>query len=188
MKKRSVTFLYRAPQPVSGWGCRFDSLTELKFAVSILGEYAFMRSPVSMYFHPTSGELSHFPKRSYRRYTPDFLIRHKETARASLIEIKPRAYEGQPQLDIHELVATTYIRSMKFDWTYKVVYDDQVILSDEQLLAFRDCLRLGDQSSRFQWYEDYHYRVTGLPPRPPSNRELDFLMRGWPVAAQRSFF
>ena len=84
MKTGSIKFTYRTPQPLKGWGCRFDSLTELRFAISVLEDHALIRSPLSLYFHPGSGQLTHFPKFAYRRYTPDFLIRNYETKKATL--------------------------------------------------------------------------------------------------------
>lgn len=143
-----------------------------------------------MYFHPATGQLAYFPKGAFRRYTPDFLIRHRETSRAFLVEIKPRAFEGQPQLDMHQIVANNYIHALKFDWTYKVVYDDQIILTADQLIAFEDCAQQPDNAGRFRWYQDYHRRITGTPllTPHPSNRELDFIMRGWQQPAQQTLF
>lgn len=180
MQTKPFKFSYRKPQPLFGWGCRFDSLTELRFAISVMEEYAFMRSPVSMYFHPATGQLAHFPKGSFRRYTPDFLIRHYETRKATLVEIKPRAFENETSLKMHQLVANNYIRSLKLDWTYQVVYDDQIILTADQQINYQDCLRLASRN-RFKWYEEYYKRITGniLLSTYKTNAELDFLMRGW---------
>lgn len=180
MKTGSIKFSYRTPQPLKGWGCRFDSLTELRFAISVLEDHALMRSPISLYFHPGSGQLAHFPKSAYRRYTPDFLIRNYETKKASLVEIKPRAFEEQSSLALHQLVANNYIRTLKLDWQYKVIFDDQIILSAEQLTQYNDCLQL-EVKDRFKWYEEYYKRITGNPhlTAHKSNAEMEFLMRGW---------
>lgn len=180
MKTRPAKFSYRKPQPIHGWGCRFDSLTELRFTISVMEDHAIMRSPVSMYFHPGTGQLAHFPKGCFLRYTPDFLIRNYETKKATLVEIKPRAFEGQASLDLHQLVANNYIRSLKLDWTYQVVYDDQIILTEEQLCHYRDCLRFAVKD-RFKWYEEYYKRITGSLSLTAykSNAEIEFLMRGW---------
>lgn len=180
MKTIPIKFSYQKPQPLFGWGCRFDSLTELRFAISVMEDQAIMRSPVSMYFHPASGQLSHFPKGAYLRYTPDFLIRNYETRKATLVEIKPRAFEQEASLVMHHLVANNYIRALKLDWKYKVIFDDEIILSAEQLIHYHDCLRLAPKD-RFKWYEEYYKRITGKAQLTAhkSNAEMDFLMRGW---------
>ena len=180
MKHQSIKFFYRKPQPVYGWNCRFDSLTELRFAISVMEDHAIMRSPISVYFHPSTGQLAHFPKWSFLRYTPDFLIRNYETKKATLVEIKPRSFEHQSSLALHHLVANNYIRSLKLDWTYKVIFDDQIILSEEQLNQYRDCLRLS-LKDRFRWYEEYYKRITGNQSLTAykSRKEMEFLMYGW---------
>ena len=96
-------------------------------------EYYFLRSPVAIYYHPgTKITLDHL-RRCHLRYTPDFLIRHKETFEATLIEIKPRAFEDHPQLFLRKAVAENYILRKNLDWKFKVVFDDQIILTEDQI-------------------------------------------------------
>jgi len=174
-------FAYTQSSKLTGWRHHFDSLTEVKFVISIMEEYAYLRSPVSMYFHPGTHHLTHFPRLFHRRYTPDFLIRHLQTHEAFLVEIKPRAFEGHPKLSEHELIANNYIRSMKFDWTYKVVFDDEIILTADQLSEFEDCLRIRDEAGRLDWFEHYVKKMSALPAHlmVGSNAHIDFIMRGW---------
>lgn len=182
-------FRYRPAKQLAGWGYRFDSVTEVKFAISVMEEYAFMRSPVSIYFHPGSGALSPHPRIYHRRYTPDFLIRHLETKLAYLIEIKPRAYEGNPELEMHEKIASSYIQTLKFDWVYKVVFDDQIMLGEEQLKDFEQFLRIKDDAIRFEWFTHYIRKMTVLPGHFPdkSKAHIDFIMRGWTSAEPNLF-
>ncbi|MES2328572.1 MAG: hypothetical protein V4539_03150 [Bacteroidota bacterium] len=185
MKNR---FQYNKAQPLAGWGYRFDSMTEVKFAISVMEEFAFIRSPVSMYFHPGSFQLTAHPRLFHRRYTPDFLIRHLRTKMAFLVEIKPRAFERNTELDQHRQVATNYIRALKFDWIYKVVYDDEIILNEQQLHDFEECLSLKPEF-RYAWFDKYLKRMSSLPPRlmDRSNAHIDFIMRGWESAAPNLF-
>lgn len=81
-------FEYIPSRKIGGWGCQFDSLTEFKFAISIMDEYEFLRSRVSIYYDPKTKMSSDYIRECYSRYTPDFLIRHKETLEATLVEIK----------------------------------------------------------------------------------------------------
>ena len=181
MNAKNNKFKYSNAVKTSGWGIHFDSLTEVKFALSILEDHAFLRSPVSMYFHPGTFNLVCFPRLCHRRYTPDFLIRNIETGQATLIEIKPRAFEGQAQLDHHEIIATNYIRSMKFDWSYKVVFDDQIILTETQLKYFDEFLSINSSSGRIAWFQEYARRISTYVSVPFDNQNArtDFVMRGW---------
>jgi len=180
MYTKASKFIYRKPSPIKGWGCHFDSLTELRFAISIMEGHAFMRSPVSMYFHPSTGQLAHFPRGCFLRYTPDFLIRNYETKQATLVEIKPRAFEQESSLEMHQHIANNYIRTLKFDWQFKIIFDDQIILTEEQLHQYNDCLKHSTKD-RLRLYEEYYKRITGAKTMSAykTNAELDFLMRGW---------
>lgn len=180
MHTKATQFAYRKPTPVKGWGCHFDSLTELRFAISIMEDHAFLRSPVSMYFHPVTGQLAHFPRGCFLRYTPDFLIRNYETKQATLVEIKPRSFEQESSLEMHQHIANHYIRTLKFDWQYKIIFDDEILLTEQQLQQYQDCLKLPTQQ-RCQWFEEYYQRITGATTWSAckTNTELDFLMRGW---------
>ena len=155
MPRKRNAFPYRTSKKVSGWGCQFDSLTELKYAISIMEEYHFLRSPVAIYYHPgTKITLDHL-RRCHLRYTPDFLIRHKETFEATLIEIKPRAYENHPQLSLRKAVAENYIERKNLDWKFKVVFDDQIVLTEEQSKAFTEFTSLSTGKAMSLWYGAY---------------------------------
>lgn len=127
-------------------------------------EYHFLRSPVAIYYHPgTKITLDHL-RRCHLRYTPDFLIRHKETFEATLIEIKPRAFENHPQLFLRKAVAENYIQRKNLDWKFKVVFDDQIILSEEQLGDFSECTSLSSGKAMAAWYAAYSRRMNQIYP------------------------
>lgn len=156
--KRNV-FPYRNARKVSGWGCRFDSLTELKYAVSIMEDYHFLRSPVSIYYHPGTKLTIDHVRRCHLRYTPDFLIRHKQTYEAFLVEIKPRAFEHHPQLDWRKAVAENYIAKKGLDWKFRIVFDDQIILTEDQLESFEACAALTSAAAVTEWFTEYCHRM-----------------------------
>jgi hypothetical protein len=159
MPVKRNAFPYRSAKKVNGWGSQFDSLTELKFAISIMEEYYFLRSPVAIYYHPgTKITLDHL-RRCHLRYTPDFLIRHKETFEATLIEIKPRAFEDHPQLFLRKAVAENYILRKNLDWKFKVVFDDQIILIKDQIEAFTECTSFSTGKAMAAWYSAYSLRM-----------------------------
>ncbi len=50
MKTKITPSAYDQPCRITSWGYAFDSLTELKYAVSIMEEYEFMREPVCLIY------------------------------------------------------------------------------------------------------------------------------------------
>ena len=156
--KRNV-FPYRDSRKVSGWGCQFDSLTELKYVISVMEEYHFLRSPVAIYYHPGTKITLDNIRRCHLRYTPDFLVRHKQTYDAMVIEIKPRAFENHPQLALRKAVAENYITRKNLDWKFKVVFDDEIILTEEQLQSFETCISLPSDKAMCEWFTEYCHRI-----------------------------
>ena len=104
------TFNYSGSHKIIYWAVEFDSLLELKYALSIQGEYEFLRSHIPVYYDPVTKRPTNYIRSNIRRYTPDFLIRHKETKQAFWIEIKPRAFTDHAQLDLRKEVAERYIQ------------------------------------------------------------------------------
>lgn len=175
-------FRYGRSHKIINWGCSFDSLTELRFAVSIMEDYEYLRERISVYYHPGTKQPTDYIRTFHRRYTPDFLIRHKETGQAFWIEIKPRGYENDPHLEVMKEVAENYIRWKKYDWTYKVVFDDEIILTAEQLEAFEDCCKLKSVSAWKLWFEEYNRKFDRSAPSffhgVPRNSSIEFIMFG----------
>lgn len=175
-------FKYGKSHKIISWGCAFDSLTELKFAVSIMEEYQFLRGRVSIYYHPGTRQPTDYIKEYHRRYTPDFLIRHKETGKAYLVEIKPRAFEHEPQLTHRKEVAENYIRWKRYDWEYKIIFGDEIILTSDQLEEFLECCKLKSKSARKLWFEEYNKKFDRSAPilfsNVPTNSSIQFVMFG----------
>lgn len=104
------TFEYKKSVPLIYWGCCFDSLLELKYALSIQSEYEFLRAHIPIYYDPKTKMPTNYIRGNIRRYTPDFLIRHKQTKKAYLIELKPRAFNNHEQLAGRREIAEKYIQ------------------------------------------------------------------------------
>lgn len=183
-------FRYGRSHKIINWGCAFDSLTELKFAISIMEDYEFLRGRLSIYYHPGTKLPTDYIRTCHHRYTPDFLIRHKETREAFLVEIKPRAFEHHPQLTLRKEVAENYIRWKKFDWKYKVVFDDEIILTEEQLEEFEQCCKLKSKSSYKLWFQEYNKKFDRSAPslfkNVLSNARIEFVMFGTVRSLTRS--
>lgn len=182
MKTSSTGFRYTKSYKIIGWGCRFDSLTELKFALSIRDEYVFLRERVIIYYNPGSLQPTDHLGSNYRYYAPDFLIRHKLTGEAFLVEIKPRAFEGEPQLALRKELAERYIRWKEYDWKFKVVFDDEIILSEEQLEDFNECCKLKSKSAYKIWFEQVNRKYDRSSPSlfktTHDSKQIEFAMFG----------
>ena len=177
-----TTFKYTASRRITGWGYCFDSLTELKYAISISDEFEFLRARISIYYHPGTLQPTDYIRDCHRRYTPDFLIRHQQTGEAFLVEIKPRAFQGDPQLSLRKEVAENYIRWKNYDWKFKVVFDDEIILNAEQLDDFEECRKLKSKSSYKTWFEQYHKKLDrsslSFFKKTSDNKKIEFVMLG----------
>jgi TnsA endonuclease-like protein len=155
-----IRFNYIRSIPIADWGCRFDSLLELKYAISIQDDYEFLRSRIPIYYDPKTKRPTDYLRFNTKRYTPDFLIRHRGTNKASLIEIKPRAFENERQLELRREIAEKYIRWKSFDWSFEVVYDDQIRLNTQQ-------------QHLFDTYRQLKSQKPGAGSLPESNINLD---------------
>lgn len=167
---------------VSGWGFNFDSLAELKYALSIMDDYEFIRPAPSIYYDPSTRLPAIHIRKCNRRYTADFLIRHRSTLQAFLVEIKPRAYAGQPKLDIHRQVAENFIRLNHYDWQFRVVFDDQIVLTEEQLQDFENLKLIRTARERTSWLNSYRQNILDSLPinlrQHMTNAKEDFLIYG----------
>ena len=72
MVQHTRSFKYGKSHKIIYWGCAFDSMTELKYAVSIMEDYEFLRARVSIYYHPGTREPTDYVREFHRRYTPIF--------------------------------------------------------------------------------------------------------------------
>lgn len=179
---QSKPFRYAGSHKIIHWGCSFDSLLEVKFALSIQNEYEFLRSRITIYYDRTTRKPINYLRRNYGRYTPDFLIRHKQTKKAYWIEIKPRAYTDREQLELRKEVAENYINSKNYDWEYKVIYDDEIKLSLDLIQQFNECCKLINKSKRKILFQEFNNRFDRSSPSffttVPKNNRVEFVMFG----------
>jgi hypothetical protein len=136
------TFYNKPSLGFNYWGCSFDSLLELKYAISIANDYDFLRAAIHIFFNRKTRQTSDYIREGFRRYVPDFLVRHKITGEAFLVEIKPVGFDDVAELELRKAVAENYIRRKKLDWKYKVVYGNQIILDQNGQRLFDQCLAL----------------------------------------------
>lgn len=164
------------------WGCCFDSLTELKYAISIRDEFEFIRCRIHIYYEQRTLRPTDYLRNGVKHYTPDFLIRNRNSNEAWLVEVKPRAFEHEPQLALRKEVAENYIRWKKYDWKYKVVFDNEIILDEASLGTFEDCCRLKSKTAFKIWFEQEHRRYDRSAPlfftNQLTNKQIAFVMFG----------
>ena len=175
-------FAYRKAHKIANWGCSFDSLTELKYAISVVNECEFLQARVTIHYHPGTKIPTDYIRDCHRHYTPDFLIRNKDTGEAFLVEIKPRAFENDPQLLLRKEVAENYIKWKGYDWKYIVVFDDEIILNAGQLEEYEQCCKLKSKCARKIWLEEFNKRFDRSAPSffstVPTNSDVEFVMFG----------
>lgn len=179
---KSKAFQYRKSCKIVNWGCQFDSLLELKYAISIQDEYEFLRARITIFYHHGTKAPTGYVREGVRRYTPDFLIRHKQTGEAFLVEIKPRAAENEPQLALRREVAGKFIRWKKYDWKFKVVFDDQIVLDEAAWVVFDHCRKLKSKSAFKLWLAEQDRRYNRCAPtyfaKSPRESDIRFVMFG----------
>lgn len=180
--KQAKPFKYRKSCKMIYWGCQFDSLLELKYAISIQDEYEFIRSRLTIYYKHDSNEPTNYIREGVRHYTPDFIIRNKKTSQAYLIEIKPRAAQNEPSLKVRQDVAEKYIRCKKYDWTFKIVYDDEIVLDELGIQLYEECCKLKCKSAFKMFMQDQERKYRGDSSmkfgRPPTEERIRFVFLG----------
>lgn len=175
------TFVYHPSRKVRGWGYSFDSLLELKFALSIKEDYEFLRSQIRIYYDPRTRMSTNYIRESIRRYTPDFLMRHKVTGEAYLVEIKPDGFKEDKQLANRKAVAENYIRYKNYDWKFKMVFGNEIFLDEGRSWEFHDFCKAALASRKGLPLKSLHnyfdYSCTSIF-NVPSNQKLRFVMFG----------
>ncbi len=176
------TFKYKKAIKIIHWGCSFDSLLELRFAISIQSEYKFLRSRISIYYDPTTKRPTNYIRTCTKRYTPDFLIRHNRTGEAIWIEVKPRAFNDAKQMALKKEIAGNYIATKNYDWKFKFIFDDEIMLNQEEQKQFDEISKLRSQSAFKMRLSELNSQFDRSSPllflTPPSSSLIHFVMFG----------
>ena len=156
------SFQYKDAIQIGYRSCKFDSLLELKFVLSIEDNWYFLREHIVIFYEPKTFLPTNYIRETTRKYTPDFLIRNKRNNKAYLIELKPREFRNEMQTKVRKQVAVNYIKSKKADWIYKIVHDDEIVLSrqqQEKLASLRAGINAFNLKCRFD-YLDNKWNIT----------------------------
>jgi len=128
----NTTFKYKKAYRIAYRNCFFDSLLELKFALSIEQDYRYLREPYLIGYDPKTLQVTHHFREETKIYTPDFLIRCKTSNKAYLVEIKPSAFRNGGDAIAYQQIAQNYIQLLHKDFQFKMVYEEDIILSESQ--------------------------------------------------------
>lgn len=117
-----------------------DSLLELKYILMMEETHAWLREGLGIYYnidHLTSGMKSWL-----HVYSPDFLVRDWASGKAELIEIKPEEFDDYESLRQRRKISRHFLNRFGYDWTFKVIYESDIILSQTQWIKYRHVLQM----------------------------------------------
>ncbi len=154
-------------------GYVFDSTIELKYALSIEDTHAWLRNGIEIYYgiNVQPSDI----KTNLHCYRPDFLVRNLSNHQAELIEIKPDGFNIATQQMRSKIVAK-FIERFAYDWTFRIITESEIILSQEQwhhykeILATQDdinhqpCIKLLQNNTTFSDQEYQQFVRTGFLP------------------------
>jgi hypothetical protein len=129
-------FKYAKSYKIPYRGCHFDSLLELKYALSIEGTHRYLREPFIIGYDPNTLRTTNYFRETTKLYTPDFLIRSKTTKASVLIEVKPSRLKNSRAISIYQKICEDYIRSNHLDCSFRIVSEDDMHLNDDQLARY----------------------------------------------------
>lgn len=165
-------------------GCLFESTLELKYALSIEDEYAYIVHPKRIFdsFYRDNGKLVEILEQT-KSYTPDFLIRSYTENKASIIEIKEEHYSDPEQYDLRNRIMKKYTEALENPPDFKWVFWNDGMLTPEKTEKFH--LLMSCQGAEKKFYEllkQLYQRNEKIPytfPRTMSTSEyMRFLVYG----------
>ena len=162
-------------------GMLFDSLLELKFVLMVEERCAYIRTPFTIWYNKQNLNLTD-RNECPNKYTPDFLVRKIRTGTAHLIEVKPRKYVTDEEVQFKRGLAERYIQRKGHDWKFNFVTERQVdnTLTELQRRKFSEVLKTRKKGfskmGLMKQSNKYSNEVSKLYDRiPDSNWILDFV-------------
>lgn len=101
-------------------GMGFDSLLELRYAISIQDEYAFLRESIKIFYDPIAQTSTNYLREGIKKYTPDFLICNLATRKAYLLEVKLHAFDDFCGLTLLQNICDRYIATGQYYLSIKL--------------------------------------------------------------------
>lgn len=118
-------------------GCLFESPYELKYALSIEEDYAYLLHPKRIYdsFYRGNGKVVEINERT-ANYTPDFLIRSYQENTACVIEIKGHSFNDLQQYEKRNAIMNRYLGTLENPPDFRWVFWDDKMLSKDKAEKF----------------------------------------------------
>jgi hypothetical protein len=129
-------FKYKKAFKIPYRNCYFDSLLELKFALSIENDFRYLRAPCIIGYDPRTFVTTSYLRETTRLYTPDFMVRCKESGKARIIEIKPDQLKHSTEVNKYYRIMNDYIVRNNLDCTFEILSEKDIHLTGEQQQRF----------------------------------------------------
>jgi hypothetical protein len=128
----------------------FDSQIELRFALSIEDQYAYLHHPKRIFesYYRDDGKIVEINNKT-RSYTPDFLIRSITQNEATIIETKPNHYNDWEQFERRNRIVSKYLSNIETHLEFKWVFDRDIKLTGEGWSKFNRILETQESEKRF---------------------------------------
>jgi hypothetical protein len=146
-------------------GIKFDSKIELKFALSIESNFAYLHHPKKIFesYYREDGKIVEINNNT-RNYTPDFLIRSVSRNVATIVETKPDDYNDPEQFERRNRIVAKYLSSIETELDFKWVYERDIELTVAQCAKLEHVLQTQDKEKRFYYLLKKIYRRNGRVP------------------------
>lgn len=157
------------------------SALQVKFLLSVADDYEFNCPAPPIYFDPVTYQPSFCIDRLYQVFGADFLIRHRTTGRAFLIDVLPDILEDDCRLLMRRQIAENYIAGKEYDWKYKFLFENEILLTPNESLLFDSYGQMCCDEDRRKWLMDYlsfSYLLKPVCFQSPHYSLLDFLIHG----------
>lgn len=156
-------------KPISYRNCLLDSRAEFKYMLLIEDNCRFLREYITIWYDPRTNLPVRNQPVTYLpidccKYTPDFLVRDKISNKALLVEVKPDSYTDDLYLEKRKYLVEEYIRQQRLDWEYRLIYDDEIKLTQPQWATFNNVTKnqRGFEMLRQMERRDKRYNSCGV--------------------------
>ena len=157
------------------------SALQVKFLLSVADDYEFNCPAPPIYYDPVTYQPTFCIDRLHQAFCADFLIRHRTTGKAFLIDVLPDLLEDDCRLLLCRQIAENYIAGKGYDWKYKFLFENEILLTPGESMLFDSYTQMCSDDDRREWLMDYLSFSQLLKPCCFQGQDyslLDFLIHG----------
>jgi len=158
----------------------YEDAEKVRFICAVADEYEFICPAPAIYYDPCTGELPNLIDRLHACLQFDFLIRHRVSRKAYLVDLQRKAFAGDIRLFMRERIAEAHIDWKGHDWQYLCVFEDHDIYQQNND-AFSSYAFLNNSDDRCDWLRRFLDLQRSLKPTRFTTHEyslMDFLIHG----------